>query len=200
MNKLITWITKKLMAWCEKRGKVFKITGTAGPDDVYLIRYYVVQSKYFNFFIHQFLRSDRDDLHDHPWHFCTYLVSGSYTERFYNPKTGIVENIPRVNKEQGKMTFRDLQYGSKVNRFVFRKATHQHQVVVDVDRKECDKESAATTLFFSGPTIREWGFIRNIGEIKDQQGNVYKSMFGDWRIWIPWREYLGLPPDTPGRG
>ena len=78
---MIEWLTEKLMAWCTKRGKVFKITGTGGADDVYLIRYYVLKSKYLNVFIHQFLRSDRDDLHDHPWNFCTYLVRGAYDEK-----------------------------------------------------------------------------------------------------------------------
>lgn len=172
---MLIFLTELLMKWCEKSGRIFKITGTAGPDDVYLIRYYVIKSKYFNFFIHQFLRSDRDDLHDHPWNFCTYLLRGSYTENKLNQETGEMEQTWRAN-------YPDCGWGEeKSNLLVFRKATDLHQVVVDEDLKEDNKHLAALTLFFSGPTIREWGFIKD-GE------------------WVNWKEYLGLPADTPGRG
>lgn len=167
-------LVHSLMQWCEKRGKVFKITGTAGPDDVYLIRYYVLKSRWCNIFIHQFLRSDRDDLHDHPWNFCTYLVSGSYTEKM---------RVYAHNSDGSYLSYHDdlTRRTTESNRFVFRKATDQHQVIVDQDLKEKDKDKAALTLFISGPTKREWGFI------KDNK-------------WVEWREYLGLPKDTPGRG
>lgn len=169
MKKLILKLTNLLMSWAVKNNRVFKITGTAGPDDVYLIRYYIVRSKMFCFYIHQFLRSDRDDLHDHPWNFCTYLVNGAYTENKFNPQTGQVEQTRRENN------------GNKLNTFVIRKATDLHQVVVDKDLKEYQKDQAALTLFFSGPVRREWGFVK--------EGQ-----------WIDWRTYLGLPKNTPGRG
>lgn len=199
MKKLLIKMTNLLIRWCEKRGRVFKITGTAGPDDVYLIRYYVVRSRYFNFFIHQFLRSDRDDLHDHPWSFCTYLVNGAYTENKWNPETKQIEKIRRVNRDNPYSyqthevpstksyttsethTHSERTTPVRLNTFVFRRATDLHQVVVDRDLNETQKNEAALTLFFSGPTIREWGFV------KDGQ-------------WIDWRTYLGLPPNTPGRG
>lgn len=191
MDKLIELITEKLMAWCERRGAIFKITGTSGPDDVYLIRYFVIRSKYFNFFIHQFLRSDRDDLHDHPWHFCTYLVRGAYTEKKCNPATKSVDTVRRFSGGNSLVFVRD--YGSRAqlmdkvlfeppqNRFVFRKATDQHQVLTDHSYLPSEKKFAPLTLCFTGPTFREWGFIKN-GE------------------WIKWTKYLGLPDDTVSRG
>lgn len=199
MNKFLNWLSEKLMAYCVKKNRVFMITGTSGPEDVYLIRYYVVRSKYFNFFIHQFLRSDRDDLHDHPWNFCTYLVRGAYTEKKLNPATGQIESTRRINKRSlysyssvvtGKdskgydiVESRNERYNElKENVFVFRKATDAHQVVVDRDLKLAERDQAALTLFFSGPTIREWGFLK------------------DNTRWTPWRNYLGLPDNTPGRG
>lgn len=171
--------TNLLMSYATKRGRIFKITGTAGPEDVYLIRYYIVKSRYFNFFVHQFLRSDRDDLHDHPWNFCTYLVKGSYTENKWIDMSG----IGTVNGKNGFIL--PTRRTVKENRFVFRKATDQHQVVVDRDLKESEKDQAATTLFFSGPTKREWGFIKQIG---------------DDRVWFKWTTYLGLPENTKSRG
>jgi hypothetical protein len=179
LMKLVNYLMKR----AERKGRIFKITGTAGPDDVYLIRYFIIKSKYFNFFIHQFLRSDRDDLHDHPWDFCTYLVSGAYTENKWSSENGRVEQTRRENIPHGLCN---------ANRLVFRKATDQHQVVVDRDLKESQKDQAATTLFFSGPTKREWGFIKteispvthidNFGRDVDLESTK--------RTWIKWTTYL----------
>lgn len=187
-----------LMEWCTRTGRVLKITGTAGPDDVYLIRYYLIKSRFVNVFIHQFLRSDRDDLHDHPWNFATYLVRGAYTENKYNFETGEVEKTRRVNKkylysystrENGLDSrgypnidsFNENHRSIKLNTFVTRKATDRHQVVVDKDLKESEKDQAALTLFVSGPTKRDWGFVKD-------------------GVWVNWKKYLGLPDDAPGRG
>lgn len=179
---MIEYVVEKLMKWCERTGRVMKITGSAGADDVYLIRYYVIQNRWFNVFIHQFLRSDRDDLHDHPWDFVTYLVRGAYTENKWSDDFQWVESIRRHNYIYNDY-MRPVRL--KKNTLVFRRATDQHQVVVDEDLKEKDKDKAALTLFISGPTKREWGFIR-----KENSK----------RTWIDWRTYLGLPKDTPGRG
>lgn len=166
-------LMKILMYLCEKTGRVFKITGTAGPDDVYLIRYYLVRSRFCNVFIHQFLRSDRDDLHDHPWNFCTYLVKGSYTEqRREFDGIGDYKDVPTVRTNES---------GVKRNVFVTRKATDLHRVVVDRELKYSEKDQAALTFFMSGPFKRDWGFVRN-------------------DIWVDWRVYLNLPPNTPSRG
>ena len=189
---MIEKLTKSLMAWCEKRGRVFEITGTGGPDDVYLIRYYVVRSKWFNFFIHQFLRSDKDDLHDHPWHFITYIVSGSYTEKKWNDKTQQIDSVRRKNYP---MIF-GLSRPNVENRLIYRKATDQHQVVVDNDLKREQKDQASLTLCFTGPTIREWGFWRTSGGVYSNGEEVKAPN----RFFVPWRKYLGLPSDAKGRG
>lgn len=201
---MIEWVTERLMTWCRKRGRVMRITGTAGPDDVYLIRYYLIKSRWINVFIHQFLRSDRDDLHDHPWHFATYLVRGAYTERRWREDARSIEATRRVNKPCKIALIPSLCFvgcGVALNRLVFRRATDQHQVVVDQELKEYDLDLAPLTICVTGPTVREWGFWRN---------RAYKSMFSEtesvdlWtgkvREFIPWRKYLGLPPDAPGRG
>lgn len=171
MGKFLELLTRPLIWFCEKTGRYFYITGT-DPTDVYLIRYYVVRSKYFNFFIHIFLRSDRDDLHDHPWNFCTYLVRGAYTEDF------------ALNRDVTNMVpnYRDM----KRNRFVTRKAEDLHRVIVK-SRKFENKNEAPMTLFFSGPVRRDWGFVKLDPVTKEQK-------------WIFWKTYLGLPLDAPSRG
>ena len=191
---MIKFVVKLLMNWCERNGRVLKITGSeTNAEDVYLIRYYVIQNRFFNVFIHQFLRSDRDDLHDHPWNFVTYLVSGSYTENRWNEKTGKVESTRRINAPYNDYM---QTVHLKQNVFVYRRATDQHQVVVDQDLKEADKDKAALTLFISGPTKREWGFIKQEESMffNEREAGIKT------RTWVDWRTYLGLPKDTPGRG
>ena len=174
---MIETVAKWLIKYCEWRGKVFRITGTAGPEDVYLIRYYVIRSSWFNFYIHIFLRSDRDDMHDHPWDFCTYLVRGAYIERKWNFKERRTDVIFRSN-------WPDIGYGEeKQNRLVFRKATDLHQVMTPEQYSLSRINEAPMTLFFSGPKRREWGFVRQ-----------------STRQWVHWKEYLGLPADAPDRG
>lgn len=162
---MIESIVRLLMKWCERRGKVVHICGTADSSDVYLVRYLVLKSKWMNIYIHEFLRSDRDDLHDHPWHFMTYLVKGSYIEWKYNERTG-----------RDAITFRT----EKSNRLVFRKATDQHRVEVREKLLVSERHKAPLTLFVSGPIMREWGFIREM-----KRGSLR------YRKWIHWKTYLG---------
>lgn len=197
---MIKLLTNALIRFCEKTNRVLTITGTAGPDDVYLVRYFVIRSKYFNFFIHRFLRSDRDDLHDHPWNFMTYLVDGAYKEKKWNPSTGEIEVMVRENYTCWRDWSDSRLVHHQRNSLVFRKATDQHQVVVFNELKPHEIKSAALTICITGPTIREWGFIK-----EREPKHLYEELdvielSGKVREWIPWKKYLGLPEDTPGRG
>jgi hypothetical protein len=57
-------------------------------QEPYLTRYYVFlkERKWFpfNIFLHNFHKSDPDDLHDHPWPFITIILKGGYWE--HTPK------------------------------------------------------------------------------------------------------------------
>jgi hypothetical protein len=50
----------------------------------YLERYYVFlrdRERFpFNVFVHKFLKSDTEDVHDHPWPFLTVILKGGYWE------------------------------------------------------------------------------------------------------------------------
>ena len=50
----------------------------------YLERYYVFlrdRERFpFNVFVHKFLKSDNEDVHDHPWPFLTIILKGGYWE------------------------------------------------------------------------------------------------------------------------
>ena len=49
-------------------------------NEPYLERFYIFlkdrKTFPFNVFIHRFLKSDPDDLHDHPWNFRTIILYG----------------------------------------------------------------------------------------------------------------------------
>ena len=99
----------------------------------YLERYYLFlkERKHFpfNIFLHKFLKSDSEDLHDHPWNFTTIILSGGYWEHTQNNK---------------------IWYGP--GSIIKKKATDLHRI-------ELDPNSSTTwTLFIPGKKIREWGF------------------------------------------
>ena len=48
-------------------------------------RWRLIETKYFRFYVHQIFQSDKDPhLHNHPWHFVSFIVKGRYAERRSN--------------------------------------------------------------------------------------------------------------------
>lgn len=102
-------------------------------QEPYLTRYYLFlkDRKWFpfNIFLHNFHKSDPDDLHDHPWPFITIILRGGYWE--HTPKGKFWRGAGTINWA-----------GSK--------SLHRVELEPGVD---------TWTLFMPGPTVREWGFI-----------------------------------------
>lgn len=107
---------------------------TREPDfiigDNYLRRWWIVpRNQLFSVYLHEILHSDDDRaLHDHPWENTSIVLSGSYIE--HTPEGRFV----RVAGDT-----------------VSRPAEALH-------RLEIEPGGSATTLFITGPAIREWGF------------------------------------------
>lgn len=131
-----------------KTGKILKFLKSLGPDkrppdviiggaeDPYLKRWWIIpRNRFFNIYLHQFLRSDDDRaLHDHPWWNMSLLLDGKYVE--YTP-TGVHYRDP------GHLYFRPA------------KALHR----VELHRGAyTGEEWPVWTLFVTGPRFREWGF------------------------------------------
>lgn len=88
-----------------------------GKDDPYLLRWHVIpRNRYFNIYLHKFLRDDDDRaLHDHPWASVSVTLWGKYHEHL---PTGRV----------------------KTRRFlsvVFRRAQHTHRIELEKNLR-CD--------------------------------------------------------------
>lgn len=112
-------------------------------NEPYLERYYVFlrDRKWFpfNIFLHKFLKSDPDDLHDHPWPYATLILKGGYWEW-----------IPQFNDNGEKIG--EIAKWCGAGSFRWAKASSYHRIELDPD-VEC------WTLFMPGIKQREWGFL-----------------------------------------
>lgn len=112
-------------------------------NEPYLERYYLFlkdRDKFpFNVFLHKFLKSDPDDVHDHPWPYATLILKGGYYEWIpqFDSKG---KKIGEICTWRGAGSFRTCS------------ATSYHRIELDPD-VEC------WTLFMPGPKQRDWGFL-----------------------------------------
>lgn len=112
----------------------------------YLNRYYLFlkdRKKFpFNVFLHQFLRSDPDDLHDHPWPYATFIIKGGYWEWVptYNGVHGTISGEKKLWRGPGH--FRTCSANSY----------HRIELEPGVD---------CWTIFMPGPQKRDWGFLKH---------------------------------------
>ena len=106
-----------------------------------MIRYYLFlkdRKKFpFNVTLHKILKSDVDDLHDHPWNYSTLILKGGY-----------YEHTPEGKFWRGPGHFRRS------------KATDLHRL--ELQRDKDGNEIPCWSLFIMGKQQREWGFIKAI--------------------------------------
>ena len=136
--------------WLDRLGRK-RIIMDRESKEPYLERYYVFlkdRKRFpFNIFIHKFLKSDPDDVHDHPWAYFTLILKGGYYEWIPGFNSGGKKTC-EIRKWRGPGHFRICRPSS------------YHRI-------ELHPEITAWTLFMPGPQVREWGFL--IGVDKDQR-------------------------------
>jgi hypothetical protein len=112
-------------------------------QEPYLERYYIFLKDRswfpFNVFIHKFLKSDPDHVHDHPWPYATLILKGGYWEW-----------IPQFDAN-GKLSCEIAKWRGP-GHFRFCSAKSYHRI-------ELDPTVTAWTLFMPGPHQRDWGFL-----------------------------------------
>lgn len=112
-------------------------------DEPYLERYYVFLKDRanfpFNVFLHKFLKSDPDDLHDHPWSYATLILRGGYWEW-----------IPQYDS-QGKVTCQIGKWRGP-GHFRISRANSYHRI-------ELDPGVECWSLFMPFKKVRDWGFL-----------------------------------------
>ena len=145
---MTTWF----LNWLERQGRR-RIVMDRVNNEPYLERYYVFlkdRKRFpFNVFLHKFLKSDPDDVHDHPWPYATVILKGGYWE--WIPQfdaTG--RKIAEIAKWRGPGHFR------------ISSARSYHRI-------ELDPAVECWTLFMPGPQTRDWGFLTRQGWIQHEQ-------------------------------
>lgn len=127
------------------------------PSDLQVERWFAIPRNPFgNVYIHKFYRSDPDVPHDHPWDNYSLILRGRYIEEFLDGR--------RVERREGDS--------------FTRRAEDAHRVIV-----EPDDILPVTTLFWTGPVRRDWGFHCPRG-------------------WVSWRDFVEVRSNgnMTGRG
>ena len=120
----------------------------------YMIRYYLLfrdrgEDTQFNVFIHKIMQSDEDDLHDHPWGYFTFILSGGYWETVGNVELKL-DNDEIAN-------FKTTKHWC--GRFYMQRVddTHIHRLELLKD-KNTGYEIPCWSLFIPFKRNRDWGF------------------------------------------
>jgi quercetin dioxygenase-like cupin family protein len=102
----------------------------------YLKRWWVVpRNQFANVYLHEVTGPDDDRaMHDHPWMNTSVIISGGYIE--HTPE-GVFE------RHEGDVITRPAE------------ALHRLELLPGVER--------TISLFFTGPRVREWGFMTDHG-------------------------------------
>ena len=112
-------------------------------NEPYLERYYLFLRERerfpFNVFLHKFLKSDPDDVHDHPWPYATLILKGGYWEW--------IPHFDTVGRKTG-----EYQVWRGPGHFRVSSANSYHRI-------ELEPDITAWTLFMPGPKQRDWGFL-----------------------------------------
>jgi hypothetical protein len=114
----------------------------------YLIRYYIFLKDRtwfpFNITLHTVLKSDEPTLHDHPWNWGSFIISGGYYEHIpIRSQEGHVVGATKVWRGPGE--------------FRYRKAEDLHWL--ELAKDENGNEIPCTSLFYMGRKKKEWGFV-----------------------------------------
>ena len=114
-------------------------------NEPYLERYYIFLRDRtwfpFNVFIHKFIKSDPDDVHDHPWPYATLILKGGYNEW-----------VPVFDHNGKKID--EVCHWRGPGHFRISGANSYHRI-------ELVEGVTPWTMFMPGPQRREWGFLVN---------------------------------------
>ena len=141
-NSCLAYTTTMIKQLFQRWGR-YRVIMDRVDGEPYLERYYVFlrdRGRFpFNIFVHKFLKSDPDDVHDHPWPFATVILKGGYWE--WRPQFDAQgKKTGEIAKWCGPGSFRTAQ------------ATTYHRI-------ELDPDITCWTLFMPGAKQRDWGFL-----------------------------------------
>lgn len=145
LRRLFTRIAWWIIDRAERRQPDFIV---GGPESPYLLRWWLVpRNRWFNVYLHHFLRDDDDRaLHDHPWFWCSILMVGSYIE--HTVAAGGIHR--RQIREAPSIKISGPWRAHRIE--LLPNTPNPANAFETWPRKPC------WTLFITGPRIRDWGF------------------------------------------
>ena len=148
-------------------GRPHQVIG--GPDDPYLLRWYVIpRNPVLNVYLHKFLRSDDDRaLHDHPWWFVSLILRGRYDE-----VTMVNLREVRTRRNPGSIAFRAAEWRHRVE--LIRRGLPSAGQTWEVP---------CWTLIVTGRRVRTWGFWCN------RVLHWGEPVFTEDARFVPWDEF-----------
>ena len=154
-------ITDTILSLLERADRK-RIIMDRNNDEPYLERYYIFLKDRswfpFNVFIHKFLKSDPDDVHDHPWPYATLILKGGYNEW-----------VPVFDHDGKKIN--EVCHWRGPGHFRISSANSYHRI-------ELVQGITPWTMFMPGPQRRVWGFLVNNQWIPNEQYLESKKIHG----------------------
>lgn len=151
-TKLIRWLflTKEIVS---KEG------------GVHFRRYRLLSTPWFNIYVHQILRSDEEKhFHDHPWSFTSYILKGSYWERW-------TEYPDHPYQLDSTYSSEPPAPGMKVRRVIKHHAEDAHKLTLLTPE--------VWTLVFTSGRERVWGYHTEQGWIDFK---TYRELKNEGRL------------------
>ena len=145
-------MTNQFLNWLDRLGRK-RIIMDRVNNEPYLERYYLFlkdRAQFpFNLFLHKFLKSDPDEVHDHPWHYATVILKGGYYEW-----------VPMFNR-QGEMIGQIAKWRGRGHfRICGARSFHRIEIDPNVD---------TWTFFMPMWKCREWGFWTRKGWVQHEE-------------------------------
>lgn len=123
-----------------------KIFSDSFDPTPYMIRWTIFECSRFQIFVHKFLRTDNDCLHDHPWDFTSIILKGGYKEQNL---AGTIKVVTSTNALEDQFQYKTRCKKYKAFNIIKHNAEDAHRIEID---KPC------LTIMFTGRWRRLWGF------------------------------------------
>lgn len=132
-------------------------------DDTYLVRLTILRTPWFQILLHWINLPDQDrDLHDHPWSFCGFVLSGAYLEEVATP-------------DSSQTLLFDCRR-QLVHCWIRKNLSEAHRIT--------EVFGHVGPLIFTGPKARSWGFYP---QVDPDDTDTWRHV-----EYIKWRDYLGI--------
>lgn len=158
------------------------------PNDPYLLRWFVIpRNPFAKIYLHRFLSDDEDRaFHDHPSDNTSVLIEGAYLE--YTPVGTFFRQAGQTFSRKATDAHR-VALLNEASLQAARALTHPDPAIplgpealrhIELNQRSLLPKIPATTLFITGPLLRQWGFHCPNG-------------------WVHWKDFISVSAGGKGQ-